>query len=223
MISDFYKSKEWKDFVELMRLKKTDADGFIKCEHCGKPIVKKYDCIAHHLIFLTEENYNDLNISLNPNNIMLLHHRCHNIVHDKLGIYGNKVYIVHGSPLSGKTTFVKSSMSVGDLIVDMDRIWHCFTGCDMYIKPGRLRSEMFRVRDLLIEDVKNRLGNWKNAYIIGGYPMRAERERLAAELGAELVHIDTSREECMERLESCDDRDVDEWRKYVEDYWDLFS
>ena len=37
--------------------------------------------------------------------------------------------------------------------------------------------------------VKTRYGFWENAYIIGGYPFRGDRERLQRDTGAVLVHI----------------------------------
>lgn len=77
---------------------------------------------------------------------------------------------------------------------------------------------------LLDNGNKHRTGKWSNAYIIGGYPFEAERNRLADMLGARLIHIDTSKEECLERLEYSEDgRDKKEWSKYIEDWWLQFE
>lgn len=51
-LSNFYKSKEWTDLLEQLKLERADSNGEIICEHCGKPIYKKYDCIGHHKIEL---------------------------------------------------------------------------------------------------------------------------------------------------------------------------
>ena len=111
-------------------------------------------------------------------------------------------------------------MSEGDLIIDMDSIWQCVSGCERYIKPNRLKSVVFSVRDNLLESVKYRRGKWLNAYIIGGYPYRAERERLINSLGGREVFIDTPKEECVNRLLATDDgRDVEQWIKYIDDWW----
>jgi hypothetical protein len=126
---------------------------------------------------------------------------------------------VYGSPLSGKSSYVAEAMSEGDLIIDMDSIWQCVSGCDKYIKPNRLKSVVFSVRDNLLESVKYRRGKWLNAYVIGGYPFRAERERLIDTLGAREVFIDTTKEECLHRLSVCEDRDKTEWGKYINDWW----
>lgn len=222
-LSDFYRSKEWEGLLVILKGERLNAEGFIVCEHCGKPIVKAYDCIGHHIIELTEENYTDYNISLNPENIAFIHHRCHNKIHNKLSYAQRQVFIVYGSPLSGKSSYVKEVAVEGDLIIDMDNIWQCVSGCDRYVKPARLKSIVFGVRDKLIEDVKIRRGKWLNAYLIGGYPYKMDRERLIDSLGAREVFIDTDKATCLERLSNCGDRDVAEWTKYINDWWLQFE
>ena len=217
---NFYRSKEWENLLRVLKNERVNDQGYIICEHCGKPIIKMYDCIGHHKIELTEENYTDYNISLNPDNIALVHHKCHNVIHDRLGMNTQRqVFIVYGSPLSGKSSWVAEAMNEGDLIIDIDSIWQCVSGCDRYVKPNRLKSVVFAVRDNLLESVKYRRGKWLNCYVIGGYPYQAERDRLADMLGARLVHIDTPYEECVKRLESCEDRDKKLWEQYISDWW----
>ena len=216
---NFYRSKEWINLLKLLRNERINSEGYIICEHCGKPIVKAYDCIGHHKIELTEENYTDYSISLNPDNIALVHHRCHNLIHNKLSYSQRQVYVVYGSPLSGKSTYVAEAMSEGDLIIDIDNIWQCVSGCDRYVKPPRLNSIVFSVRDKLLESVKFRQGKWLNAYVIGGYPFKAERDRLVDNLGAREIYIDTSKDECFKRLYASEDRDVKSWERYIEDWW----
>ena len=217
---NFYRSREWENLLKVIKLQRTDSQGNIICENCGKPIVRSYDCIGHHVTELTEENYTDYNISLNPVNIKLVHHKCHNIIHNKLYSNNRQVFIVYGSPLAGKSSWVADNMTEGDLIIDLDNIWECVSGCDRYVKPNRLKSVVFAVRDNLLESVKYRRGKWLNAYVIGGYPYKAERDRLTDMLGAREVYIDTGREECLNRLLACEDnRDVTEWTKYINDWW----
>ena len=221
---NFYRSKEWVNLLQVLKSERVDEQGFIICEHCGRPIVRAYDCIGHHKTELTEENYTDYNISLNPDNIALVHHKCHNLIHNKLFSGNRQVFIVYGSPCSGKSSYVTEAMSEGDLIIDMDSIWQCVSGCERYIKPNRLKSVVFAVRDNLLESVKYRRGKWVNAYIIGGYPYQAERERLIDTLGAREVFIDTPREECINRLLASEDgRDIEQWVKYIDDWWLQYS
>ena len=221
---NFYRSKEWVNLLKILRNERIDESGNIICEHCGKPIVKAYDCIGHHKIELTEENYTDYNISLNPDNIALVHHRCHNFIHNKLSYSGRQVYVVYGSPLSGKSSYVAEAMTEGDLVIDMDSIWQCVSGCDRYIKPNRLKSVVFAVRDNLLESVKYRRGKWLNAYVIGGYPYKAERDRLVDSLSAREIFIDTDRDTCINRLLACEDnRNKAEWTRYIDDWWLQYS
>ena len=220
----FYRSKEWEAFRKVIINERVNERGEIICEHCKAPIIKAYDCIAHHKIELTEENYADRSISLNPDNIALIHHRCHNIVHNKLAYSHRQVFIVHGSPLSGKSSWVKENMNEGDLIIDIDNIWECVSGCDKYIKPNRLKSIVFSVRDNLLECVKYRKGKWLNAYIISSLPFKNERERLADQLGARMVHIDTDKEVCIKRLyDNPDGRDTEQWETFIEDYFSQYE
>lgn len=220
----FYRSKEWRDLLTQIKQARLDDNGQIICEYCGKPIVKAYDIIGHHKIELDEENVNNYDISLNPDNIALVHHRCHNYIHDKLGYSGREVFIVYGAPLSGKTTWVKDNASEGDLIIDIDSIWQCVSGLPRYQKPNRLKSVVFKVRDELLDCVKYRLGKWNNCYVIGGYPLQSERERLIKELSAREVFIECTQDECMARLENIEDgRDKEEWSKYIADWFARYS
>jgi len=214
-LSDFYKSKPWEIFRRVVIEQRVNpVDGFIYCEYCGKPIVKPYDCIAHHITELTETNYNDIHIALNQDNIQLVHHVCHNKIHEKYGMKTRKAYIVYGAPLSGKTTYVNQVKSEGDLIIDIDNIWQCVSNEPRYIKQKRLNQIVFGIRDELLSMVKYRLGNWRNAYIIGGYPLESERNRLAGDIGAELIYIDTDMDECFKRLREQTERG-EEWEQYI--------
>lgn len=222
-LSDFYRSDEWRSFRDIVIDERTKDDGFVYDEVTGKAIVKAYDIILHHKIELTEENVHDYNISLNPENIMIVSHKTHNYIHNKLGHSKREVFVVYGPPLAGKTTWVRDIMSEGDLIVDMDSIWQCVSGCDRYIKPNRLKSIVFKLRDSLLESVRYRFGKWNNAYIIGGYPLSSERERLCKELGAREIFLEATKDECLARLEACEDRDKSEWAGYIEDWFRRYT
>lgn len=215
---DLYKSKEWINLLNNLKLERVNPEGKLICEYCGQEIVKKYDCIGHHKIPLTNGNVNDYNISLNPDNIMLIHFECHNAVHNRFGYeLPRKVYIVYGSPCSGKTTWVENMATNDDLIVDIDRIWECISFCDKYNKPKKLQQNVFEIRNNLIEQVKMRLGSWQNAFIVGTYPLKMERQRLADRLGAELILIECNKEICLNRAKNSD------WKQYIEDWFEAFQ
>lgn len=215
-LDNFYKSKEWENLLQVLKLERLVNDELL-CEHCGLPIVKKYDCIGHHKIELTEANVNNADISLNPDNIMLIHHKCHNIIHARFEGFRQKVYIVYGSPCSGKSTWVNANAYDDDLIVDIDSIWECICKSDKYNKPNRLKNNVFGIRDVLLDQIKCRNGMWRNAYVIGGYPLSSDRQRLADRLGAELIYIEEDKEVCLSRCVN------DEWKEFVEDWWESYQ
>lgn len=223
---EFYRSKEWRKLLSVLKNERQNEEGQIICEYCNKPIVKAYDMIGHHKIELTEENVNDFEISLSPDNIAFVHHSCHNRIHNKLNSSNayRKVYLVYGAPLSGKSSWIKENMMEGDLVVDMNSIWQCVSNCEKYIKPKRLNAIVFKMRDTLLDSVKYRLGKWKTAYIVGGYALTAERERLCREMGAEEVFIDTPKEECLRRLEADEVRsNLEGYRGYIERWFEEYT
>ena len=215
-LENFYKSDEWERLREIIMQERTDDNGEIICEYCGKPITKKYDCIAHHKIELTEENVNDYAISLNPDNIALIHFKCHNKEHRRFDGFVQEVYLVYGSPCSGKSTWVKDNANPDDLIVDVDQIWECISNTDRYNKPNRLKANVFGVRDCLIDQIRCRLGAWRNAYVIGGYPLRSDRDRLCELLRATPIFIDENINICLSRAKN------DEWKDFVTEWFDTF-
>lgn len=217
-LNTFYQSKQWIDLVTQLKLERVSDDGVLYCEHCGKPIVKAYDCIGHHKIELNDANVNDFNVSLNPNNIMLIHHKCHNEIHERFGHeQPKKVYCVYGAPCSGKTTWVKENAGVDDLILDVDNIWECISNNERYIKRNRLKQNVFLIRDCILDQIKTRYGKWKRAYIIGGYSYKMDRERLQQQTGCEFIFIDEKKEICLSRAKS------KEWNEYIEEWFENFS
>lgn len=223
-LSDFYRSKEWKEFRQVIISQRTKADGFVYDEITGKPIVKAYDIILHHKIELTLDNVNDTNITLNPDNIMLVSFRTHNEIHNRFGSWTRHTYLVYGSPLSGKSSYVKERAGIHDLIIDVDKIYACISNNPMYIKSGRLYDCMDAVKQALFDCIKYKRGKYINAWIIGGYPFKGERERLAAEYGAEEIFIDCTKEEALARLATVQDgRDIKEYEKYICTWFDRYS
>ena len=151
---------------------------------------------------------------------MLLHFGCHNKIHGKAeGMTAQKknrgVYLVYGSPCAGKSTWVKENARPEDLIVDLDRIWEAVCLSDRNHKPDELKQNVFGIRDCLIEQIMQRKGKWKAAYIIGGYPLRSDRERLCELLNARPIFIEESKEVCLSRAN-------EQWKEYVEQWFNDF-
>lgn len=221
VLKQFYATDEWNCFrLNLINERKNI------CEHCGNRIAKSRDIIGHHKVELTPENVNDHNISLNPELVEIVCFDCHNKEHRRFGYQGKKeVYLVYGPPLSGKTTFVKQRMGRGDLVVDMDRLYEAVTMLPSYDKPDNLYSNVVQMQITLLDNIKTRYGKWHNAWIIGGYADKYKRERLADDLGAELIFCNVSKDECLNRLEQDNDRQYrkDEWKKYVDKWFESYT
>lgn len=133
-----------------------------------------------------------------------------------------KVYLIHGSPLSGKTTYVNKVSKPGDLIVDVDNIWQSISGCGRYDKPRELSGTVLKIYNMLVEMVKNRQGEWNNAYVICTEFSKKFAEKMCNELNAEFIFLDTDKETCMKRLEECGDgRSMDTWRNYINIFFNI--
>lgn len=218
-LSAFYNSDQWRNFRQHVIAQRTHADGFVYDEHSGQPILNNYDLVVHHKIPLTMQNVNDASISLNPDNVMIVSQKSHNEIHARFGFMAErKVYYVWGAPCSGKTTFVNEIKGNSDLVVDIDNIWQAVTGGKRYFKPNALKTNVFAIRDLLLDQIRTRAGKWEKAYVIEGGALKGERIRRIAFLQAEDIFIDTDKMTCLKRLASDGTRTLEqkkEWEQYI--------
>lgn len=211
----FYTGRIWREFIYKLKVERGG-----KCARCGEIVEDWSLLIGHHTpIELTEDNVDDAIISLNPTNIEIVCQHCHNVDHRRDWNHKKTVYIVWGSPLSGKTSYVRQVTQQGDIVLDIDALWQAVTFQPEYIKPNRCKYNIFPLRDLLLDQIKTRYGQWVDAYVIGGYPDKYEREQLAQTLGAELIYCESTREECLKRAETR----PEEWAEYVTTWWDRFE
>lgn len=114
-------------------------------------------------------------------------------------------------------------MEEGDLVVDMDSLYQAVTLLPRYNKPESLKYNVFAIRNSIIDNIKTRYGGFRTAFIIGGYPRKAERERLAKQLGAELILLDVDRDTCISRLDQVNDYRADhkeEWSQYIDKWFE---
>lgn len=221
IIKSFYASEKWVNLRLLLINQRGN-----KCEHCKKVIAKSKDLIGHHLTELTPENVHDRTISLNPEKIEIICFDCHNKEHKRFGYQSEReVYLVYGPPMSGKLSFVRENLKRGDIVVDMDRLYSAVSMLPYYDKPDNLFSNVIGIHNQLVDNIKTRLGKWNNAWIVGGYADKYKRNRIADDLGAELIFCDVSKEECMRRLEVNEDRQYrkDEWQGYIEKWFEGYT
>lgn len=221
VLKSFYASASWQTFRLAVI-----AERGLRCEHCGKPVIRASELTLHHIIELTPANVQDATIALNPANVLVVHHHCHNQIHQRFGYEPERgVWIVYGPPLAGKTTYVREQKGPRDLVVDLDSLFAAMTMLPEYDKPDSLLPNVLAVQRVLLDNIKTRYGRWHSAWIIGGYPDKYRREQLAEGLGAELILCDVSQEECLRRLEMDEARRYwqAEWRGYIERWFSEYT
>lgn len=210
----FYRSKAWRSCRQMYYHSQNGI-----CELCGAPGEE-----VHHKTALTPLNITDLNITLGWDNLQLLCKTCHCAIHEKsYAMYRKKhrtnnglanglcfdeegnvvesknVFIVWGAPASGKTTYVKEQKGKYDLVIDLDAIM-----CALSLGEGKNFSEdalpfALDLRDYMYQMIQERRHYFEKVWIIAMLPKKQEREDLAKRLKGELIHIDTSKEECKQR------------------------
>jgi hypothetical protein len=220
VIQNFYTSRPWQAFRAAII-----AERGMKCQHCGQLITKVGDLTIHHIKELTPENVHDAMIALNPDNVKIVHRDCHDQIHQRFGYTPAKgVYIVYGMPCSGKSTYVAQMMRRGDIIADMDRIYQAVTGLPAYDKPDALLPNVRALYNLVLDQIKTRYGKWNTAWVVGGFPDKFQREKLADDLGAEIVYCECTREEAIARLELDEHRQLikDEYTRYIDSWVERF-
>ena len=208
----FYASKRWRDLRQVLIIQRHGI-----CSRCGRDFSDDTSqLIAHHLEHLTDDTLKDPAVAVNPDNVEIVCQKCHAHYHPEKGFTKRKqVFIVYGSPLSGKSTYVRQNMESGDLVVDLDALRSAISYQPIYSPLPTLSKTAFALRDFLYDQIRIRSGDWYTAWIIAGLPRKDERERLAARLGASLILVEATKEECQERLLSADDGRYPEWDKYI--------
>ena len=217
---NFYNGVKWKQLREHI----LSRDNYL-CQDCFKLGMITGAEEVHHIIEIAD----DWDKRYDSDNLISLCKKCHSRRHGKFqgGTKKNKkVYIVYGAPLSGKTTYVINNKEDGDLVIDMDKLHQAITLLPLYNKPDTVRDNVFAVKDALIDSIRRNIGSYNSAWIIGGYPIKKDREDLAKGLKAELIYIHSDKEESLRRLKECDDyRKVMnfKWEQYIEDWFDKFE
>lgn len=245
---NFYKSKAWINTRNAYVAERVCIDGGV-CERCGLKTGNAGEEL-HHKIPLSPRNITDGDITLNPKNLQWLCKDCHFIVHRELimeqfrkaraaskrrvhnGCYFNeegelvqmKVYVVHGSPASGKTSYVREHMSPGDLVVDLDYIKSAISFMNAIETPDNLLPVAIGIRDYLYDLIEERAVDCCNIWVIGCLPERAERRELIERLDAEEVHCSADYHECIARASIDDEhRSVTLRRALIDKYFERFE
>ncbi len=215
-IQDFYKSEKWRKFRQHL-ISERMVNGVNLCEHCGKPILSSEDIHAHHIKELTEENVSDALVSLNPENVMLVHRKCHNEIHSRFcGAIQHKVFVIYGCYCSGKEEYVKQIAKQNDLIISLDKLYEALSTAPKYTNKKGFSQIVFKLRDVLLDCIRTRTGGWGNAYIIEALPLKAKREQMCRVFRATPIYIEATKDQCKQRRKdegrpSVIDDYIDEW------------
>lgn len=226
----FYASKDWKACRKAYYSLRHGI-----CERCGDLGEE-----VHHIKPITPLNINDPEITLNFGNLMLLCKDCHFQIHEKRKKAGKpvreselrcmfdengnvlpkgNVVVVWGSPASGKSTYVREHMKHMDIKVDLDEMFRCFTGITAQDTDNTLTGDylafIIAVQESVYRLVENKTGGFATAWIITSQPNKTKREELIKRFNAETVHIETTVEESLKRMEADEKRQNKEQQRKV--------
>ena len=110
------------------------------------------------------------------------------------------VYLIYGSPCSGKSTYIKEHMKRGDLVCDVDLIYQAISEQNPHDADLYAHEVALQLKNELLDIIRKRDGGWGNAYVVSiantKEKLQTEKERIKAD---ECIFIDTPYEVCMER------------------------
>lgn len=129
-----------------------------------------------------------------------------------------KVYVVHGAPMSGKTTYVQNRKGPNDIIFDFDLIMAALSGLDVHEHNENLVGYVLDIRDLIISRLKSEK-NIDNAWIITTRVTDKLRQSLIG-LNAEYIEMKIDIQTAKKRLhENPGGRDIQEWEQAINKYF----
>ena len=125
------------------------------------------------------------------------------------------IKIITGSPCSGKNTYVEKHKRKGDIVWDFDKVHTALTGEASHNHIENVRKYIFSMRDTFYKDIKKE----KNirVWIINSSPLKEVRQKLAEELGAEIIFIKRSKNEC---LKVAQNERPSQWENYINSYFE---
>ncbi len=132
------------------------------------------------------------------------------------------LYLIWGPPGSGKTTYAKSKMVDGDIIIDFDLIAEALTGMEVHCIEFSLITRVFDAFNYLV-DTEAHFPNVRNTFIVKPCPTQEDRQRFE-DMGAELVFMDTPQMDCVSRCvhrgEKFEKEDFDRWTSVVKKWFE---
>lgn len=132
------------------------------------------------------------------------------------------VYVVYGSPLSGKTTYVEKHIGDNDIVFDYDILMAAITMKDIHKHNTNLIGYVMDIRDLILNRLKSEK-NIDNAWII---TTRVTNELKKSLIGLNPIYVEMKINigAAKERLNSSPgNRDIEEWTKAINRYFNSTS
>ncbi len=110
------------------------------------------------------------------------------------------VYLIYGSPCSGKSTYVQKRLRAGDIVCDVDRLYSAVSHNKEHHSELYAQEVANMLYDEMLNIIRDRRGHWKNAYVICLANTKERVEQMKERIDAdEEVFIDTPFEECINR------------------------
>ena len=110
------------------------------------------------------------------------------------------VYLIYGSPCSGKSTYIKEHMQNGEIVCDMDRLYSAISMDEEHKTDLYAQEVADELHKALCDIIRNRKGDWKNAYVVSIANTREKLDEVKRQVNADkVIFIDTPYETCMER------------------------
>ena len=110
------------------------------------------------------------------------------------------VYLVCGSPCSGKSTYIKEHVGDNDLVCDVDLLYTAIGNHDAHDADLNVHETALLLKERLLDIIRDRDGGWSNAFVVSiantKAKLKADMERINAD---ECILIDTPMDVCMER------------------------
>ncbi len=129
-----------------------------------------------------------------------------------------KVKVVHGAPLSGKSTYVEMNKGSNDIIFDYDLVMSAISGLEVHNHNMNLVGYVLDIRDLIIARLKSE-ENIDTAWIIVTRVKEKLRQSLVG-LDVEYIEIKTDVHTAKRRLYSNPGgRDIEIWGRIIEQYF----
>ena len=112
------------------------------------------------------------------------------------------VYLVYGSPCSGKSTYIKEHKKSGDIVCDVDRLYSAVSLNEEHKTELYAHEVANMLYDEMLAIIRERKGHWKNAFVVSLANTDEKLKRIKELVDAdECVYIDTPMDECIRRAE----------------------